>query len=82
MRLIASLLIGYALGFGSVWVCTEDVYAQVPIECNIYDNPEGCFSDDGRWLVTSPNGDDNHDGIIDEDESGWDCATMGNRRCG
>jgi hypothetical protein len=27
-------------------------------------------------------GDDNADGRIDEDESGWDCATMGNRICG
>ncbi|QFG13318.1 hypothetical protein SEA_GILGAMESH_126 [Streptomyces phage Gilgamesh] len=27
-------------------------------------------------------GDDNGDGIVDEDESGWDCATMGNRVCG
>ncbi|ANA99701.1 Uncharacterised protein [Mycolicibacterium phlei] len=32
--------------------------------------------------VTSPRGDDNGDGLIDEDESGWDCATMGNRICG
>lgn len=27
-------------------------------------------------------GDDNRDGVIDEDESGWDCRTMGNRVCG
>lgn len=27
-------------------------------------------------------GDDNCDGIIMEDESGWDCATMGNLICG
>jgi hypothetical protein len=27
-------------------------------------------------------GDDNGDGVIDEDESGWDCRTMGNRICG
>ncbi|MGC5245408.1 hypothetical protein ACPXB3_00510 [Gordonia sp. DT219] len=27
-------------------------------------------------------GDDNGDGVIDEDESGWDCATMGNQVCG
>lgn len=27
-------------------------------------------------------GDDNRDGIVDEDESGWDCRTMGNRVCG
>lgn len=27
-------------------------------------------------------GDDNLDRFIDEDESGWICATMGNRICG
>ncbi|MFM9647817.1 hypothetical protein ACKI1S_16915 [Streptomyces galilaeus] len=27
-------------------------------------------------------GDDNRDGVVDEDESGWDCQTMGNRLCG
>lgn len=27
-------------------------------------------------------GDDNRDGIVEEDESGWDCRTMGNRACG
>lgn len=35
-------------------------------------------NDDG----TTPIGDDNHDGVIDEDESGWNCATMGNKVCG
>lgn len=27
-------------------------------------------------------GDDNGDGVVVEDESGWDCATMGNLICG
>ncbi|AIG78450.1 Hypothetical protein AJAP_28055 [Amycolatopsis japonica] len=27
-------------------------------------------------------GDDNGDGFVDEDETGWNCATMGNRICG
>jgi hypothetical protein len=27
-------------------------------------------------------GDDNGDGVIDEDESGWNCHTMGNHECG
>jgi hypothetical protein len=35
------------------------------------------------FLVAAPHGievsDDNADGHIDEDESGWDCATMGKR---
>lgn len=33
-------------------------------------------------VVQTVPGDDNGDGIIDEDESGWDCATMGNHVCG
>lgn len=27
-------------------------------------------------------GDDNADGLVDEDETGWSCAIDGNRRCG
>lgn len=27
-------------------------------------------------------GDDNGDGVVMEDESGWDCSTMGNQVCG
>ena len=27
-------------------------------------------------------GDDNHDGVVMEDETGWDCRFMGNRVCG
>ncbi|MFJ4342640.1 hypothetical protein [Streptomyces sp. NPDC088915] len=34
---------------------------------------------DGQADLT---GDDNRDGRIDEDESGWDCRSMGNRQCG
>ncbi|MFB6529867.1 hypothetical protein [Streptomyces sp. NPDC056399] len=32
--------------------------------------------------LSAERGDDNRDGRIDEDESGWDCRTMGNRICG
>ncbi|WP_167162946.1 hypothetical protein [Streptomyces sp. MBT27] len=32
--------------------------------------------------VDQRSGDDNADGVIDEDETGWDCRTMGNRQCG
>lgn len=32
--------------------------------------------------VATVTGDDNGDGRIEEDESGWDCSTMGNRQCG
>ncbi|EKT81858.1 hypothetical protein WSS_A15239 [Rhodococcus opacus M213] len=27
-------------------------------------------------------GDDNHDGYVDEDETGWDCNVNGNQVCG
>lgn len=33
-------------------------------------------------VVQNIPGDDNGDGVIDEDESGWDCTTMGNHICG
>ncbi|MFC8640106.1 hypothetical protein ACFUC2_05020 [[Kitasatospora] papulosa] len=32
--------------------------------------------------VADGQGDDNGDGRVEEDESGWDCRTMGNRVCG
>ncbi|NML55095.1 hypothetical protein HHL19_35800 [Streptomyces sp. R302] len=37
-----------------------------------------------RWSVEVAQGlgDDNADGRIDEDESGWNCHLMGNRLCG
>ncbi|AWI32642.1 hypothetical protein [Streptomyces tirandamycinicus] len=39
--------------------------------------------DDQEDTVAAYNaGDDNRDGVIEEDESGRDCATMGNRQCG
>lgn len=37
------------------------------------------------WLeveVVTVDGDDDGNGVIHEDESGWRCATMGNRVCG
>lgn len=37
---------------------------------------------DSQAQVVTLVGDDNHDRYIDEDESGWICATMGNRICG
>lgn len=40
-------------------------------QCDPVNAPELCLP-----------GDDNRDGVIDEDESGWDCRTMGNRLCG
>lgn len=36
----------------------------------------------GEDVYATEVGDDNADGVIDEDESGWDCATMGNLSCG
>ncbi|MGW7090010.1 hypothetical protein ACWGH2_41875 [Streptomyces sp. NPDC054871] len=42
----------------------------------------GAARADGTPRPTATVGDDNRDGRIDEDESGWDCRTMGNRVCG
>lgn len=36
----------------------------------------------GDDQLSTRSGDDNGDGVIDEDESGWNCRTMGNRICG
>ena len=41
--------------------------------------PAGCTAADAYAREV---GDDNCDGRIDEDESGFDCAVMGNRVCG
>jgi hypothetical protein len=35
-----------------------------------------------RPTTATVRGDDNRDGTVDEDESGWDCRTMGNGVCG
>ncbi|OZE26180.1 hypothetical protein CH262_08380 [Rhodococcus sp. 05-2255-1e] len=37
---------------------------------------------DAPAVVRISLGDDNADGAIDEDESGWSCTIDGNRRCG
>jgi len=39
--------------------------------------------DDVGWnpVASVVVGDDNYDGLIDEDESGWRCWSMGNRHC-
>lgn len=39
-------------------------------------------NDAPQRAVPEIQGDDNGDGVIDEDESGWDCRTMGNQICG
>lgn len=38
--------------------------------------------DDPKSAPKALQGDDNGDGRIDEDESGWDCTSMGNGQCG
>ena len=37
---------------------------------------------DGTDVYSYEVGDDNGDGVVMEDESGWDCTTMGNGICG
>lgn len=48
-----------------------------PVQLALADVPTA-VADVYAWEV----GDDNGDGFIAEDESGWDCTSMGNRRCG
>lgn len=69
-----ALIIGLA-GFGSIDGQALPTYSHAPMTWE--DAPEAMI-EAGHILP----GDDNADGYIDEDESGWDCATMGNQICG
>ncbi|MFB6700256.1 hypothetical protein [Streptomyces rubiginosohelvolus] len=46
------------------------------------DAPAAPAAEPAPGVTVALPGDDNADGRIDEDESGWDCRTMGNRLCG
>jgi hypothetical protein len=52
---------------------------------NVDTTPEPNVTDwsSSGWVNTSHivTGDDNGDGYVDEDESGWRCWSMGNRMC-
>ena len=71
-RMIANaVLVGsaaFAVGYGVGWAQEDTIAVPIPAPAVVNVAP----------LV----GDDNGDGVIDEDESGWDCRTMGNRVCG
>lgn len=82
MRHIARVLIIGTIAFAGL--ITNNALQVDRVGCG-----EGMFCDsstlDSSWVLDHrPNvlGDDNQDGRIDEDESGWDCHTMGNRVCG
>lgn len=46
-----------------------------------YAQPEPAPAPTAATMLVLP-GDDNADGHIDEDETGWNCAAMGNLVCG
>ncbi|RYH50708.1 MAG: hypothetical protein EON54_15510 [Alcaligenaceae bacterium] len=71
---VIAITAGALLGFAGS-ASAEGVSA--PVTCT--DAPEYVIEAGG---VCGLPGDDNDDGVIDEDESGWNCATMGNRVCG
>ena len=65
---------GLALGFlaaphgvAHADACTHTYASTIDDHCDVY---------------AAEVGDDNGDGVVMEDESGWDCTTMGNRTCG
>lgn len=71
---------GWTAGVADLGDGTASTYPNVVADG---DNPYVVAWADG-WVEGQANalGDDNADGRVDEDESGWDCATMGNRQCG
>lgn len=74
--IIASVAIAWAGLTGS---SSPETVAPTPEDTMCVYAPEVVAEQGG---VCGLPGDDNGDGFIDEDESGWDCATMGNRICG
>lgn len=77
MFTIASAIIAAVFSFGSIEGNAVPDTTPVVAPMTWEDAPEAML-EAGYSLP----GDDNLDGIIDEDESGWNCATMGNKICG
>jgi hypothetical protein len=67
-------------------VLVAPVPAGAPIERTPQTKAVGTVAPSPAVEIAEPlvieKGDDNGDGRIDEDESGWDCANMGNKVCG
>ncbi|EFV12960.1 hypothetical protein [Segniliparus rugosus] len=84
MKFVFAALAVFAAAIGvENWAATQDEMADVVVVSSFQTMP-----DTGSLLAPAPEtetalpGDDNGDGVIDEDESGWDCSTMGNGICG
>ncbi|MEV0437694.1 hypothetical protein AB0I84_40880 [Streptomyces spectabilis] len=77
--LLAAGLAAAALGLAATLSGTESTGADRPAR-----STEIVAAYNDGWIDGQADlrGDDNRDGRIDEDESGWHCRTMGNRVCG
>ncbi|WP_406730672.1 hypothetical protein [Streptomyces sp. NBC_01794] len=71
---------GWKAGVAALGDGTEPTHPDVTAD----GSDPGTVAWNGDWIDGQADalGDDNRDGVVDEDESGWDCHTMGNRQCG
>ncbi|MFE9993464.1 hypothetical protein [Streptomyces avermitilis] len=78
--LVAAYNGGWKAGVADLGDGTKPTYPDVTADDS---DPATVAWNDG-WIDGQVDalGDDNRDGMVDEDESGWDCHTMGNRKCG
>ncbi|MBK3648098.1 hypothetical protein, partial [Streptomyces sp. MBT33] len=78
--LVAAYSGGWKAGVAALGDSTRPTYPNVVADGN---DPGTVAWADG-WVDGQADalGDDNRDGVVDEDESGWDCHVMGNRVCG
>lgn len=77
-RTLAALALSALLALSATG-CTEPVATETP--ASTWEQDTSTDYPGGGTPNVLP-GDDNLDGHIDEDESGWDCATRGNAQCG
>ena len=73
---VAIAAFGITLGLGALAQVSADYQA------SSYDNAVCSVAPEYAGPDCGNPGDDNGDGWIEEDESGWNCRTMGNRICG
>ena len=80
---LMAVSVAMALSFVA-WVHTPDnVPSSAYVEAShVYDASLCVYSPEIAGPDCGAQGDDNGDGLIMEDESGWDCHTMGNQVCG
>lgn len=72
---------GYIQGVNKGWVCWVEDNPQMPTGKEKICSTDALTAPAGSIIVPldSPQWDD---GVINEDEEGWDCKTMGNKICG